>query len=421
MIKRNENWGRFVMKIALLGVVVMAAAFAGNRLANARPGVAGGTARTFVTVAGSITGLTGTQSATFHFGRRGEMMDLCAPRVDIAIGAGGAFSVEVPLDEAATPCPETMFNGSDVVVSVDLPGHPGIVRGANVNPVPYAHYASVAGQYGTPDCPVGYSRETDAATPPGRWYCRDVYGDDIVRVGDGPSAFWIDRYEATIWMTRGGVVTGGRRLFDNETDFDATRFPRNGQWRSGTATMPVLPPAYALSVTGGINVPARWVTWFQAQEACRASGKRLPTGEEWLAAAQGTMDPGVSSGAGGQCVTMGSAPRNAGGGMLCRSGWGAQDMIGNVMEWTAEWYAAPVGPALASEVADAWGMDFGSDSTRNVISVAFGSGAVRRVPTAALRGGHFGSGASAGIFGLNLGDAPSNAFALYGFRCVIPR
>ena len=47
---------------------------------------------------------------------------------------------------------------------------------------------------------------------------------------------------------------------------------------------------YAVSLPGVL--PAAFATWFQAQEACANSGKRLPTSAEWQVAANGTPDPG---------------------------------------------------------------------------------------------------------------------------------
>ena len=47
---------------------------------------------------------------------------------------------------------------------------------------------------------------------------------------------------------------------------------------------------YAVSLAG--VPPSAFLTWFQAQEACANSGKRLPTNAEWQVAASGSPDPG---------------------------------------------------------------------------------------------------------------------------------
>ena len=47
---------------------------------------------------------------------------------------------------------------------------------------------------------------------------------------------------------------------------------------------------YAVSLPS--EIPAAFITWFQAQEACANAGKRLPTNAEWQVGANGTPDPG---------------------------------------------------------------------------------------------------------------------------------
>ncbi|MEZ4406344.1 MAG: SUMF1/EgtB/PvdO family nonheme iron enzyme [Polyangiales bacterium] len=422
-IRMDANRRSFLRRTLFQGAVVAVAVCAGMTAANAlTAGRAGGHARSALTVSGTINGpgLGASVMVNYVFLKGGSAV--CTVPTTLARDtATGRFTGEV--DTAM--CPSNLFDGSDVTVRVDV-GDAGVATGA-VNPVPYARYAE---QVGTPDCPVGYEREVDGATPPGRWICRDRYGDDVVRVGDGSTAFWIDRYEATIWTTRGGVVTGGNRLFDNETNFDPVRFPRNGQWSSGLSAVQISPPAYALSVAGGAYFPARWVTWFQAQEACRASGKRLPTGEEWGAAAQGTVDPGASNGAGGQCVTLADGPRNAGGGTLCRSSWGTQDMIGNVLEMTAEWFAGSGNGsspgALVNDGVATWpsGYGYNDDQTFNVNGAVRFDGAGRVTfgsPSVAARGGGWNDSVRGGIYYLSLGGGPSFFHPTVGFRCVIPR
>lgn len=269
--------------------------------------------------------------------------------------------------------------------------------------------------------------------PMGKWFCRGRGGDDVVRVGDGASAFWIDRYEATVWTGRDGLLPGmtGVTRFNSPGDFDAVAFPPNGQWRSGWTNTP--PPMFALSVGGGRFTPARYITWFQAQEACRASGKRLPTGEEWLTAAQGTPDPGENNGrlpGNNRCHTIGDDVRTGTSGAGCRSAWGAEDMIGNVMEWTAEWYAGlttvdVVSPS-GSTPTDGWPVEtnaYNGDGTWGIASSAYANQSGRRVgvPAAGVRGGQWGAGFRAGVFHVRLDYAPSMSNANLGFRCVIPR
>lgn len=215
MSKGNESWGRFAAKAAMLGAVVLVAAFVGVRLANAGPGEP---VRKALTVSGTLTGpMVGSNPrATFRFYRAmGDTTPLCAPQVTIRDGmdrntATGAFSVEVPLDqrEAGRTCPETLFHDPNAYVEVAIEGTAFVTVRAAINPVPYAVYAQ---QYGTPDCPVGYERDAIE-----RFVCRKPietsatrsggYFDRVVRVGEGHSAFWIDRYEATIWSgNRTGV------------------------------------------------------------------------------------------------------------------------------------------------------------------------------------------------------------------------
>jgi hypothetical protein len=51
---------------------------------------------------------------------------------------------------------------------------------------------------------------------------------------------------------------------------------------------------FAVSTPG--RLPARFITWFQAQQACASVGKRLLRNGEWQMAAAGTPDPGTDNG-----------------------------------------------------------------------------------------------------------------------------
>lgn len=388
----RKYWAR----TALATVMVSAGVIGAMRIAGAVPG---GETRPSLSFAGTLTGTTGGQMLTFAF-KRGTMT-VCSPRVNVTPGPTGAFNVEVPL----MGCPTGLFDGGDVTFDVTV-GSTVLARDQAVNPVPYARYAD---RVGTPDCPTGYDRDSSAT---GIILCRRGQ-DEVVRVGTGASAFWIDRYEASVWQNPDGTGTQYGAGGDN---YPST-FPDNGQAR---------PSNFVFAVSKAGVTPSGNLTWFQSGVACRASGKRLMTRDEWFIAASGTEDPGASTGAGGACVTSGGSTRETGRGVGCASIWGAQDMIGNVFEYTDEWYAGL--NSTTSEPFNPWpsvgSALYGADLTWNVDSRAYPGGGLPYspgLPAAALRGGDANNGNGSGIFALYLSGAPSAFDSTRGFRCVIPR
>lgn len=282
---------------------------------------------------------------------------------------------------------------------------------------------------GDAPCLPGYTKDPNVST---YTVCKKGT-DEMVKVGSGREAFWVDRYEASVWSAAdgtgtqyGGTDSSGTLVLDYPLSFH-----KNGQ-RDGSFA-----PLYAVSKKG--VQPSASLTWFQAQQACRASGKRLPTGEEWLRAASGTNDPGANGGGGGACVTQASGPRATGGGSTCVSAWGAEDLIGNMWEWTAEWYAGAGqsgGGEVTRRVNDSlsnWpsggGSDYRGDATWNLSTAVYNGQTDNSagLPAAVVRGGGWHDvvrgggwhdGAQAGVFALYLGNGPSHWNPNSGLRCA---
>src|SRR5262249_4148425 len=81
-------------------------------------------------------------------------------------------------------------------------------------------------------------------------------------------------------------------------------------------------------------LPSEFITWFQAQEACANSGKRLPTSAEGGWGRTGRRTPGLNNGT-TDCSSAGLSLTGAR--SSCVSARGAFDMVGNVYEWVADW------------------------------------------------------------------------------------
>jgi formylglycine-generating enzyme required for sulfatase activity len=103
-----------------------------------------------------------------------------------------------------------------------------------------------------------------------------------------------------------------------------------------------------------------------------------------------------------------------------------EDMIGNLLERTDEWYAGP--PISASPpTATKWPSagvsgSYGADETYGITSYAYNGpdGYQPGLPAVGLRGGHWSNGPGAGLFALLLSYAPCYWSSDVGVRCVLP-
>ncbi|MEC4806868.1 MAG: SUMF1/EgtB/PvdO family nonheme iron enzyme [Jaaginema sp. PMC 1079.18] len=151
--------------------------------------------------------------------------------------------------------------------------------------------------------------------------------------------FQIDRYPVTCAQYRQFIQAGGYQTQQYWT--------KDGwQWLQ---THPVTQPRYWLDSTARDNHPVCGVNAYEAEAYAAFVGKRLPTEAEWEKAARWDATTGKSllypwgdaqpSVAWCNCdrAHSGTTPVNAY--PQNRSPLGCQEMLGNVWEWTASWFA----------------------------------------------------------------------------------
>jgi len=164
----------------------------------------------------------------------------------------------------------------------------------------------------------------------------DEPGGVLVPIANHPGV-WVDAYEATLFEHPD--CTGAR--YGADADDYPAGFPAEG-----TATTAL----YACSLAGPI--PSGHLSFYRAERACQAQGKRLCSGGEWATAC---------SGDGGQLYPYGwnyaarvcndgwaglGAPLPAGSLPGCTAGNGVFDSSGNLSEWLDQPYDDPDYPDL---------------------------------------------------------------------------
>jgi hypothetical protein len=259
---------------------------------------------------------------------------------------------------------------------------------------------------------------------------------DSAKVGNN----CIDTYEASVWQIDPAntklvkKVQDGKATLDDLNKAGATQlsptssstclfgpedfppnFPGDGNWTPVPGSSPPSPGVYAVSIAGVL--PTVCITWFQANQACLLSGKRLLTNREWQGAAAGTPDPG-SDNLTTDCAVKSPHPVNTGSRGSCKSSWGVFDMVGNVSEWVADWvdrsnmgctdWTSQTTFGFGIQIAGGDVSCFGGDGSTTVV----------RIPGALWRGGPWYVGSIAGVFAVAANQDPAASSSEIGFRCA---
>lgn len=170
---------------------------------------------------------------------------------------------------------------------------------------------------------------------------------------------------------------------------------------------------YAVSVDNAI--PWNFISLPQAQRACAAAGKRLPTSKEWYRLALGTSES--------KCVVHTASVEKTGT-KECVSTLGVYDAVGNVWEWVDE---NVQGNRLGERVipnegfvtsVDADGIAISSGQTPDELYGKDYFWSKTEGVFGMIRGGFYGSGDDAGVYTTNASVVTSFATQGVGFRCV---
>jgi len=224
----------------------------------------------------------------------------------------------------------------------------------------------------------------------------------------------MDKYEASVWRVP-DALGANRSLVMKIQQGKATEadLTAHGATQLGLTVVDDYAPCgkdgqacandiYAVSLPN--VVPSAWLTWFQAQAACKNARKRLPTNAEWQAAVAGTPDPGPDNGTTDCKTAKPSVCVATGSRSSCVSLDGAYDMVGNAAEWVAEWVPPTTGCSG----------DWSSLGTTD-FQCLVGAGSSGE-PSALLRGGSNFNGPTAGPFSI-AAAAPHLRMNDIGFRC----
>ncbi len=162
--------------------------------------------------------------------------------------------------------------------------------------------------------------------PPGRY----PFQDDWIEIDQ---AYWLSRYPVTNGQYKKFIADGG---YGNKKHWSA----KGWKWlRKEKVTEPAYVHDHRFN---GPNQPVVGVTWWEAEAFCRWAGGRLPSEQEWEAAARGREAreyPWNGPWEDGICNTRESGLETTSPvGLFPRSrqaDFGLEDMAGNVLEWVS--------------------------------------------------------------------------------------
>lgn len=189
------------------------------------------------------------------------------------------------------------------------------------------------------------------------------------------------------WMTQTEVTVAGFKIY---AETSGARFP----------------PAQK-----GNKYPVTAVIWDEANAYCKWAGGRLPSEAEWEYAARG----GTTSIRYGDLDSIAWTSANSGNtvhpaAQKKPNAYGLYDMLGNMWEWTADWYGAKY--YEQSPAVDPKGPPVGD----TLIDKAKGSNG--DLPTRTLRGGGWRGFPGVARASYRYWFVPSLRVANIGFRCV---
>lgn len=135
------------------------------------------------------------------------------------------------------------------------------------------------------------------------------------------NTYWIDRCPVTCSQYARFMAAGG---------YQQRKYWSRAGWH-WLEQNPVSQPLYWSNSPDWSDHPVYGVSYYEAEAYANFAGKRLPTEAEWAKAGVGSSSNGNHSRSIGHTTPVATYPQT--------SQYGCYDMLGNVWEWTASWFA----------------------------------------------------------------------------------